>query len=64
MMTLDQIEESRRREHGRSNRIADQSSAWLTRKPSGDVLYEFVLGLWGVVNNLSRLRPVRWNDSA
>ena len=24
------------------------------------VLYEFVLGLWGVVNNLSRLRPVRW----
>ena len=24
------------------------------------VLYESVLGLWGVVNNLSRLRPVRW----
>jgi hypothetical protein len=24
------------------------------------VLYESVLGLWGVVNNLSRLRPARW----
>ena len=24
------------------------------------VLYESVLGLWGVVNNLGRLRPVRW----
>ena len=26
------------------------------------VLYEFVLGLWGVVNNLSWLRPVRWKS--